>query len=98
MTRALAILLILICASAQAEPLVPKAYYDLRGPCYEPRAALNNLKENDFELVVTSTFVNGIEFEADVYIFQAESAFVVAVTHGNLLCVVVTADGFNFGV
>lgn len=98
MTRALAILLILICATAQAEPLAPKAYYDLRGPCYEPRDALTNLKENDFELVVTSTFVNTIGFEADVYIFRAGAAFVVAVTHADLLCVLVTADGMNFGV
>ena len=98
MTRALAILLILICASAQAEQLVPKTYFDLSGPCYAPRDALLEFKKNKFDLVVTSSFVNAVGIEADVLVFRSGAAFVLAVTHGNLLCVVVTADGFNFGV
>tara|TARA_R100000742_G_C4252056_1_gene70287 strand:+ start:600 stop:896 length:297 start_codon:yes stop_codon:yes gene_type:complete len=98
MTRALATLICVFCLSAKAENLLPQSFFDMRGPCFAPEVALNNLKEAEFDLVASAKFVSGENYETDVLLFQAGDSLIITMTHLDLLCIIVTADNLDFGV
>jgi len=99
MTRALATLIcVLFCFSAKAENLLPQHYFDLRGPCYPPDELHGRLQKAGFKLVATGRTLDVTELDAVVHFYRADSDFIIALTHADLICTVVLGEDLNFGV
>lgn len=94
----LASLLLVTVASRAEQTLLPQHYFDLRGPCYPPDELRSRLQKAGFKLVATGRTLDVTELDAIIHFYRADSDFIIALTHADLICTVVLGEELNFGV